>query len=123
MSEQASFAPIFVVRQVGLHTRWEFEAGRVALGSLVSLNVNTLGWAYHSIIFESDFLNTVSSTAVRSSPFGPFWKRLMKLCVRAERREGNGQRGVRLLLERERSVCSIVRLGRAHSKKTANVPP
>ena len=65
------------------------------MGSLVSLNVNTLGWAYHSIIFESDFLNTVSSTSVRSSPFGPFWKRLMKLC--AERREGNGQRGVLLL--------------------------
>ena len=59
------------------------------MGSLVSLNVNTLGWAYHSIIFESDFLNTVSSTAVRSSPFGPFWKRLMKLCACAQR-EGKG---------------------------------
>ena len=90
------------------------------MGSLVSLNVNTLGWAYHSIIFESDFLNTVSSTAVRSSPFGPFWKRLMKLCACAQGREGNGQRGV--LLRRERSVCSIARLGRAHSKKTAKVP-
>ena len=31
MSRQ-SFAPINVVRQVGLHARWEFEAGRVALG-------------------------------------------------------------------------------------------
>ena len=71
------------------------------MGSLVSLNVNTLGWAYHSIIFESDFLNTVCSTSVRSSPFGPFWKRLMKLCACAQR-EGNGQRGVRLLLQRER---------------------
>ena len=89
------------------------------MGSLVSLNVYTLGWAYHSIIFESDFLNTVCSTAVRSSPFGPFWKRLMKLCVRAERREGNGQRGV---LRLQRSVSSIARLGGAHSKKTANVP-
>ena len=67
----------------------------------MSLNVNTLGWAYHSIIFESDFLNTVCSTSVRSSPFGPFWKRLMKLCVCAERREGNGQRGVLLQIERE----------------------
>ena len=59
------------------------------MGSLVSLNVYTLGWAYHSIIFESDFLNTVSSTAVRSSPFGPFWKRLMKLCACAQR-DGKG---------------------------------
>ena len=59
------------------------------MGSFVSLNVYTEGWAYHSIIFESDFLNTVSSTAVRSSPFGPFWKRLMKLCACAQR-EGKG---------------------------------
>ena len=69
------------------------------MGSLVSLNVNTLGWAYHSIIFESDFLNTVCSTAARSSPFGPFWKRLMKLGAQ-KGRERNGQRGVRLLLLR-----------------------
>ena len=69
------------------------------MGSLVSLNVYTLGCAYHSIIFESDFLNTVSSTSVRSSPFGPFWKRLMKLCVRAgkgrersERRAASAER-------------------------------
>ena len=91
------------------------------MGSLVSLNVNTLGWAYHSIIFESDFLNTVSSTAVRSSPFGPFWKRLMKLCVCAEGREGNGQREACCCCG-ERGVSSIARLGCAHSKKTANVP-
>ena len=83
------------------------------MGSLVSLNVHTEGWAYHSIIFESDFLNTVSSTSVRSSPFGPFWKRLMKLCACAQR-EGNGQRGV-LLLRREREERKFDRPPRPRS--------
>ena len=42
-SEQASFAPINVVRQVGLHARWEFEAGRVALGQPRELECEHLG--------------------------------------------------------------------------------
>ena len=42
-SELASFAPILVVRQVGLHARWEFEAGRVALGQPRELEREHLG--------------------------------------------------------------------------------
>ena len=42
-SELASFAPINVVRQVGLHARWEFEAGRVALGQPRELEREHLG--------------------------------------------------------------------------------
>ena len=101
---------IFVVRQVGLHARWEFEAGRVAAGAFVS--VHTLGWAYHSIIFERLLEHGMLDLGPSSS------SPLLEEAHEAVRVQRTGT-------VREACCCREAafdrRLGGAHSKKTAYV--
>ena len=111
-SEQASFAPINVVRQVGLHARWEFEAGRVVLGEPRELECvhQTVGVPLHHIrerLLEHDQLDRGPLLAIR-----PLLEEAHEAVrVRREKGRERSERRAAAERERERSVSSIARLG------------